>query len=89
LPLSQKNIKPLPILILAFAVIVTVSSHCGGEQLFDSRICIGTNNFMNLNEADTRAKLIDPAIHKRGWSEDFIKREETAGAVEIINLKVG
>ena len=46
-------------------------------------------NPMTLNESDTRAKLIDPAIHKRGWSEDFIKREETAGAVEIINLKVG
>jgi len=35
------------------------------------------------NEADTRAKLIDPAIHARGWSEDLIKREETAGAIEI------
>lgn len=35
-------------------------------------------------EADTRAKLIDPAIHKRGWTEDLIRREETAGAVEII-----
>jgi len=22
---------------------------------------------MSYNEADTRAKLIDPAIHKRGW----------------------
>ena len=40
-----------------------------------------------LNEADTRAKLIDPAIHKRGWTEDLIRREETAGAVEIINGK--
>ena len=38
-----------------------------------------------LNEADTRAKLIDPAIHTRGWSEDLIRREETAGTVEIIN----
>lgn len=37
-----------------------------------------------LNEADTRAKLIDPAIHKCGWTEDHIKREETAGTVEII-----
>lgn len=36
-----------------------------------------------LTEADTRAKLIDPAIHARGWSEDFIRREEAAGAVEI------
>lgn len=42
---------------------------------------------MSLNEADTRAKLIDPAIHKRGWTEDLIRREETAGAVEIINGK--
>ena len=40
---------------------------------------------MPYNEADTRAKLIDPAIHKRGWTEDLIRREETAGTVEIIN----
>jgi type I restriction enzyme R subunit len=40
-----------------------------------------------LNEADTRAKLIDPAIHKRGWTEDLIRREETAGTVEIIGGK--
>jgi type I restriction enzyme R subunit len=38
---------------------------------------------MSLNESDTRAKLIDPALHARGWSEDLIKREETAGAIEI------
>jgi len=42
---------------------------------------------MSLNEADTRAKLIDPAIHKRGWTEDLIRREETAGIVEIISGK--
>jgi type I restriction enzyme, R subunit len=42
---------------------------------------------MLLNEADTRAKLIDPAMHKCGWTEDLIKREETAGAVEIIGGK--
>jgi type I restriction enzyme, R subunit len=42
---------------------------------------------MLLNEADTRAKLIDPAIHKRGWTEELIRREETAGTVEIINGK--
>jgi type I restriction enzyme R subunit len=40
---------------------------------------------MSLNEADTRAKLIDPAIHKCGWTEDLIRREETAGTVEIVN----
>jgi type I restriction enzyme R subunit len=39
---------------------------------------------MTLNEADTRAKLIGPAIHRRGWTEDLIRREETAGTVEII-----
>ena len=42
---------------------------------------------MSFNEADTRAKLIDPAIHNRGWTEDLIRREETAGAVEIISGK--
>ena len=42
---------------------------------------------MDFNEADTRAKLIDPAIHKRGWTEDLIRREETAGTVEIMNGK--
>jgi type I restriction enzyme R subunit len=38
---------------------------------------------MGLSESDTRAKLIDPAIHQRGWTEDLIRREETAGAIEI------
>jgi type I site-specific restriction endonuclease len=32
----------------------------------------------NLNESDTRAKLIDPALHGRCWNEDYIKREESA-----------
>ena len=41
---------------------------------------------MVFGEADTRAKLIDPALHSSGWSEDFMTREElTQGAVEIIN----
>lgn len=39
---------------------------------------------MPYNEADTRAKLIDPALHARGWTEDLIKREETTGAIEIV-----
>ena len=39
---------------------------------------------MAFSEADTRAKLIDPAIHGCGWSEDLICRETTLGAVEII-----
>jgi len=42
---------------------------------------------MPLNEAETRAKLIDPAIHARGWTEDLIRREESAGAVEIVEGK--
>ncbi|MGH7232227.1 MAG: DEAD/DEAH box helicase family protein, partial [Nitrospiraceae bacterium] len=40
---------------------------------------------MPLSESDTRAKLIDPAIHARGWTEDLIRREETAGTIEIID----
>ena len=40
---------------------------------------------MGLNEADTRAKLIDPKIHNIGWKEDLIRRETTAGTIEIIN----
>jgi len=42
---------------------------------------------MGLSESDTRAKLIDPAIHIKGWTEDLIRREETAGAIEIIKGK--
>jgi len=42
---------------------------------------------MPFNEADTRAKLIDPSLHRRGWTEDLIRREETAGTVDIINGK--
>jgi type I restriction enzyme R subunit len=42
---------------------------------------------MALSEADTRAKLIDPAIHARGWTEDLICREQTLGAVELVNDK--
>lgn len=40
---------------------------------------------MSYNESDTRAKLIDPALHARGWREDLIKREGTAGAIEIVD----
>ena len=39
---------------------------------------------MPLSEADTKAKLIDPALHRRGWSEDLIRREESAGTVYLI-----
>jgi len=35
---------------------------------------------MGWAEADTRAKFIDPAIRLRGWTEEHIAREETAGA---------
>jgi len=42
---------------------------------------------VGLNEADTRSKLIDPKLYARGWTEDLIKREETAGAIEIVGGK--
>ncbi len=33
---------------------------------------------MSLSEADVRSKLVDPALHTRGWTEDFIQREQGA-----------
>ncbi|MEA2074372.1 MAG: hypothetical protein U9O85_01350 [Euryarchaeota archaeon] len=41
---------------------------------------------MSLSEADTRAKLIDPVLHRHGWTEDLIRREETtrAGGFEAL-----
>jgi len=39
---------------------------------------------MPLSEADTRAKLITPALHRRGWGEEHIRREQTRGAVELV-----
>ena len=42
---------------------------------------------MSLSEADTRAKLIDPALHRRGWTEDLIRREETECGIDIIDGK--
>lgn len=42
---------------------------------------------MSYNEADTRAKLIDPKLHERGWTEDHIKREVSAGAIEVTGKK--
>ncbi len=41
----------------------------------------------SLSEADTRAKLINPALYARGWTEEMIRREETAGTIEIIGGK--
>jgi type I restriction enzyme R subunit len=40
-----------------------------------------------LSESDTRAKLIDPAIRARGWTEDLIRREESARMVDVIDGK--
>jgi len=40
---------------------------------------------MSLSEADTRAKLIDPALHCCGWTEDLIRREETDSEIDTIN----
>jgi type I restriction enzyme R subunit len=37
-----------------------------------------------LNEADTRAKLINPGLYARGWTEAHISHEETLGAVELV-----
>jgi len=39
---------------------------------------------MPMNEADTRARLIDPALYRRGWTDDLVRREQTAGAIEVV-----
>lgn len=36
-------------------------------------------------EADTRAKLIDKRLYEVGWTEEHIRREETAGGIEVID----
>jgi type I restriction enzyme R subunit len=35
-------------------------------------------------ESDTRAKLIDPRLYAASWTEEHIRREETAGTIEVI-----
>ncbi len=42
---------------------------------------------MSLSESDTRAKLIDPALHECGWTEDLIRREETDRGIDVIEGK--
>jgi type I site-specific restriction endonuclease len=42
---------------------------------------------MSLSESDTRSKLIDPKLYKRGWTEEHIRREETAGTIIIAGAK--
>lgn len=44
---------------------------------------------ISLSEADTKAKLIDPALHQRGWTEDLIRREETERGIDVIDGKPG
>lgn len=45
---------------------------------------------MSLNEADTRAKLIDPKLKEVGWTDETIQREFqiTAGKVNIFGDRV-
>jgi hypothetical protein len=39
---------------------------------------------MILSESDTRAKLINPALYTRGWTEDHIRREANAGGLVLV-----
>jgi len=38
-----------------------------------------------LNEAETRAKLVDPKLRKAGWTEDMIEREKVIAPGRILN----
>ena len=64
-----------------------ITGHCGYfRKLIIAQIIVNFEaSKMGYGEADTRAKLIDPKIHDKGWTEDLIRREKTAGAIEIIN----
>ena len=37
------------------------------------------------SETDTRAKLINPALYARGWTEDNIRREVNAGEIYLVD----
>jgi len=41
----------------------------------------------NYSEADTRSKLIDPALRERGWLEPYIRREVNAGGLYKIGSR--
>ncbi len=38
-----------------------------------------------MTESSARQCLLDPALHAAGWTEELIRREETPGAVEIVD----
>ena len=40
-----------------------------------------------MNEADTRAKLIDPALHACGWTQAMVWREVTKPRIEIDTIE--
>ncbi|MCE5192531.1 MAG: hypothetical protein ABFD13_02755 [Candidatus Cryosericum sp.] len=40
---------------------------------------------MSLSESDTRAKLIDLAPHEHQWTEDLIRREESADRIRMVD----
>lgn len=40
---------------------------------------------MGLSESDTGARLIDAAIHARGWTGDLGRREATSGGIEVVD----
>jgi type I restriction enzyme R subunit len=42
---------------------------------------------LSLGESDTRAKLLDPALHACGWTEDLICREEADRGIDVIEGK--
>ena len=39
----------------------------------------------NYSETDTRVKLINPELYKRGWTEDNIRREVNAGEIYLVD----
>jgi hypothetical protein len=40
----------------------------------------------SLNEADTRAKLINPALYSSDWTDDLMKSDRILSAPELASL---
>jgi len=62
-----------------------VSGELSPARIAPSIALIAEADTMPYNEADTRSKLIDPAIHARGWTEDLIMREVMAGGIIVVD----
>src|SRR4051794_21514653 len=80
----RRNKIPATRLRWRYRLLTTALAALGGAPARPTPFAALSSSTMGLSEADTHAKLVNPALYARGWTEDHIKREETTGAVELI-----